>query len=91
MGGLQNPSFPLRQTLNAVGVDLIQNGVDFTSDEIIAELPALRKPTVSPLYGSDWVALNTVIEEHVVRELIPQLKEHGAEGIVEYPLNKIIQ
>ncbi len=54
-------------------------------------LPALRRPTISPLVEEGWVALNTVVEEHVVREIIPQLSLHGAEGIVEYSLNKVVR
>lgn len=57
---------------------------------IVRALPSLRNPTISPLSNSDWVALETIIDESVVREIIPQLKELGAEGIVEYPLNKVI-
>ena len=53
-------------------------------------LPALRNPTVAPLAHPEWVALETVIDEKVVRELIPQLKALGAEGIIEYPLNKVV-
>ncbi|MDH5561630.1 MAG: ATP phosphoribosyltransferase, partial [Deltaproteobacteria bacterium] len=59
-------------------------------DRILKLLPALKNPTVSSLIDPDWVALNTVIEETVVREIIPQLQEAGAEGIVEYALNKVI-
>jgi len=57
---------------------------------VLGILPALRNPTVAPLSEGDWVDVDTVIEERVVRELIPQLKRAGAEGIVEYPLNKVI-
>jgi ATP phosphoribosyltransferase len=57
---------------------------------ITAALPALRNPTISPLSHPDWVALETIIDEKVAREIIPQLKAHGAEGIVEYPLNKVV-
>ena len=57
---------------------------------IIAAVPSLRDPTVSPLNNPDWVALETIIDESVVREILPQLKALGAEGIVEYPLNKVI-
>ena len=58
---------------------------------VIDLLPALRMPTVSPLaMGDDWVAIETIIEERQVRQLIPQLKRAGAEGIIEYPLNKLI-
>jgi ATP phosphoribosyltransferase len=57
---------------------------------IIKAVPSLRDPTVSPLSNPDWIALETIIDESVAREIIPQLKDLGAEGIVEYPLNKII-
>ena len=57
---------------------------------ILGLLPALRNPTVSPLAGDDWVAVNTILEERTVRDLIPKLKAAGAEGIVEFPLNKIV-
>lgn len=57
---------------------------------LLASLPALRNPTVSRLSQSGWVAVETVIDEHVVRELIPKLKSLGAEGIIEYPLNKVV-
>lgn len=53
-------------------------------------LPALRNPTISPLSNTEWVALETITDESVVREIIPKLKELGAEGIVEYPLNKVV-
>jgi len=53
-------------------------------------LPALRRPTISPLSDEGWVAVNTILEEKTVRELIPRLKNARAEGIVEYPLNKIV-
>lgn len=58
--------------------------------EIIEEMPALRRPTVSSLTDENWVAIETVIQKKVSRELIPALKRRGAEGIVEYPLNKIV-
>jgi ATP phosphoribosyltransferase len=57
---------------------------------VIKKLPALKKPTVSSLAYKDWLAVETVIEEKIVRTLIPGLKEAGAEGIIEYPLNKVI-
>ena len=53
-------------------------------------LPALKRPTVSPLADNEWVAVETVTDKRTVRELVPQLKDAGAEGIIEYPLNKII-
>jgi len=59
-------------------------------DAVISKLPSLRNPTVSQLSNPDWIALETIIDESVVREIIPQLKTLGAEGIVEYPLNKVV-
>ena len=59
-------------------------------ENLLEELPALRNPTVSPLAHDGWVAVETVIDEKVVREIIPQLKALGAEGIIEYPLNKLV-
>ncbi len=58
--------------------------------KLLQSLPALRNPTVSSLSLAGWVAVETIIDEHVVRELIPQLKAAGAEGIIEYPLNKVV-
>src|SRR5213595_1651671 len=58
--------------------------------KLLNSLPALRNPTVSNLSQAGWVAVDTVIDKHIVRELIPQLKAAGAEGIIEYPLNKIV-
>ena len=57
---------------------------------LLDALPALRNPTVSPLAQNDWVAVETIIDEKIVREIIPQLKSLGAEGIIEYPLNKVV-
>jgi len=57
---------------------------------LLESLPALRRPTISHLSQAGWVAVETIIDEHVVRELIPQLKAAGAEGIIEYPLNKVV-
>jgi ATP phosphoribosyltransferase len=57
---------------------------------LLQSLPALRNPTVSSLSQPGWVAVETIIDEKVVRELIPQLKAAGAEGIIEYPLNKVV-
>ena len=59
-------------------------------DAIMAIIPSITAPTVSPLYKTEWFAIETVISEAVVRELIPQLLKHGAVGIIEYPLNKVI-
>ncbi|BET66867.1 ATP phosphoribosyltransferase [Opitutales bacterium ASA1] len=58
--------------------------------ELLSSLPALRNPTISPLSDDAWVAIETIIAEQVVREIIPQLKALGAEGIIEYPLNKVV-
>ena len=57
---------------------------------VLAVLPALQKPTVSQLSDADWVAVNTIIEETTAWKIMPQLKSAGAEGIVEYPLNKVV-
>jgi ATP phosphoribosyltransferase len=58
--------------------------------KVLQTLPALRNPTVASLSQPGWVAVETVIDEHVAREIIPQLKAAGAEGIIEYPLNKVV-
>ena len=58
--------------------------------QLLENLPSLRRPTVSPLAEDGWVAVETIIDESVARHLIPDLKELGAEGIIEYPLNKIV-
>lgn len=72
-------------------VGLKMNARKENVDAIVNCLPALRMPTVAPLaYGEEWVAIETVVEERKVRDLIPQLKLAGAEGIIEYELNKII-
>src|SRR4030095_7328823 len=57
---------------------------------VLGLLPALQRPTISPLSDNEWVAVNTIIEERTVRDLIPRLKGARAQGIVEYPLNKIV-
>ena len=57
---------------------------------LLDTLPALRNPTISNLSQEGWVAVETIIDEHIVRELIPALKTAGAEGIIEYPLNKVV-
>ncbi len=59
-------------------------------ESLLKNLPALRNPTVAHLAQSDWVAVETILDERVVREIIPQLKALGAEGIIEYPLNKVV-
>ncbi len=57
---------------------------------LLKTLPALRNPTIAQLSLPGWVAVETIIDEHIVREIIPQLKAAGAEGIIEYPLNKVV-
>lgn len=71
-------------------VGLKMNAPKASLEKIIKAVPSLRNPTISPLSSPEWVALETIIDENVVREIIPQLKALGAEGIVEYPLNKVV-
>jgi ATP phosphoribosyltransferase len=59
-------------------------------NKILAVLPAMKNPTVSTLASGGWLAVETIVSEKVVRQLIPRLKTLGAEGIIEYPLNKVI-
>lgn len=59
-------------------------------EAILADLPALRNPTINRLADESWVAIDTILDEKVVREIIPELKQRGAEGIIEYPLNKVV-
>jgi ATP phosphoribosyltransferase len=71
-------------------VGLMLNVQQSDLEAVLAVLPALRNPTISHLSDAGWLAVNTILEESVVREIIPRLKEVGAEGIVEFPLNKIV-
>ena len=81
----------LRGALEAESkVGLKMNVAEKNLKRLLESLPALRNPTISQLSQSGWVAVETVIDEAVVRELIPQLKASGAEGIIEYPLNKVV-
>ena len=81
----------LRGALDAEAkVGLKMNIAHRDVDALLESLPALRNPTISQLSQTGWVAVETVIDEHVVRELIPRLKAAGAEGIIEYPLNKVV-
>ena len=59
-------------------------------ESVVALLPSLNAPTIAHLYQSDWLSVETVVETHVVRDLIPELLKTGAEGIIEYPLNKVV-
>ena len=88
---LQNIALLLRAAIEAQGrVGIMLNVRRDDLNGVLALLPALQRPTVSPLADADWVALNTIIEERTVRDLIPKLKASRAQGIVEYPLNKIV-
>jgi ATP phosphoribosyltransferase len=71
-------------------VGLKMNLPELKLQDLLKTLPALRNPTVAHLANSDWVAVETIIDEKIVREIIPQLKALGAEGIIEYPLNKVV-
>lgn len=71
-------------------VGLKMNVPKASMNRISSLLPALKKPTVSPLADDDWVAVEVILDEKTVRDLIPRLKRAGAEGLVEYPLNKVI-
>jgi ATP phosphoribosyltransferase len=72
-------------------VGLMMNVKKDDLEKVLAILPALQTPTISSLSDSHWVAVNTIIDENIVRHIIPQLKAGGARGIVEYPLSKIIE
>lgn len=81
----------LTGALNAAGlVGLKMNVGADRLDAVIGQLPSLKNPTVSPLYGDAGFAVEIIIEERQARELIPALKRAGAEGLVEYPLNKVV-
>ncbi|MFN3407698.1 MAG: ATP phosphoribosyltransferase [Limisphaerales bacterium] len=81
----------LRGALEAESkVGLKMNIAEKNLQGLLASLPALRNPTISQLSQPGWVAVETIIDEAVVRQLIPQLKAAGAEGIIEYPLNKVV-
>ncbi|HEX8371299.1 MAG TPA: ATP phosphoribosyltransferase [Chthoniobacterales bacterium] len=90
-GKLERIVLLLQGALNARDkVGLKMNIAENQLKNLLSALPSLRNPTVSHLAQSDWVAVETVIDEKVVREIIPQLKALGAEGIIEYPLNKLV-
>jgi len=71
-------------------VGLKMNVERINLNKVLKILPAMKKPTISPLADEDWCAVETIIDEKTVRELIPELKKAGATGIIEYPLNKAI-
>jgi len=88
---LEDMRMLLQGAINALGkVGLMLNVEKKNLDSVLGVLPALKKPTISPLSDGDWLALNTILDEATVRTIIPRLKEAGAQGIVEYPLNKIV-
>jgi ATP phosphoribosyltransferase len=81
----------LEAAINALGkVGLMLNVRQADLANVLGVLPALKKPTVSHLSDEEWLAVNTILDESTVRTIIPRLKEAGAQGIVEYPLNKIV-
>ncbi|MGQ9523847.1 MAG: ATP phosphoribosyltransferase [Armatimonadota bacterium] len=87
----ENIAMLLIGALNATGmVGLKMNVARQVLPAVLAQLPALKRPTISNLADEDWVALEVVLEEKTARDLIPQLKRAGATGLVEYPLNKVI-
>jgi ATP phosphoribosyltransferase len=88
---VENIALLLKAAIEAQGrVGLMLNVYKKDLDAVLALLPALQRPTISPLADGNWVAVNTIIEERTVRDLIPRLKAANAQGIVEYPLNKIV-
>ncbi|HOH08090.1 MAG TPA: ATP phosphoribosyltransferase [bacterium] len=88
---IENFNMMLQGAIRAEGkVGLKMNAPAARLEELMKELPAMKNPTISPLHGSEWVAVETIIEEHSVRKLIPRLKKAGAQDIIEYPLNKVI-
>jgi ATP phosphoribosyltransferase len=88
---LENISLMLLSCLHAEGkVGLMMNVARKDLEDVLALLPALQKPTISALSDPDWVDVITIVEESVVRNIVPQLKALGATGIVEYPINKLI-
>jgi ATP phosphoribosyltransferase len=88
---LQDLKLLLDGAINALGkVGLMLNVHRDNVDAVLQVLPALKRPTVSHLSDNDWLAVNTILDESTVRTIIPRLKQAGAEGIVEYPLNKIV-
>ena len=90
-GKIETLALMLRGAIAAQGqVGLMLNVSKKNLPLVLSVLPALNSPTVSDLSNSDWVAVNTILEESVVRDVIPRLKAAEATGIVEYPLNKVV-
>jgi len=81
----------LEGAINALGkVGLMMNVHKDNLQQVLSVLPALKRPTISHLSDDEWLAVNTILDETTVRDIIPRLKQAGGEGIVEYPLNKIV-
>ncbi len=81
----------LEGAINALGkVGLMLNVHKNDLQAVLGVLPALKRPTISHLSDEEWLAVNTILDESTVRDIIPRLKQAGAQGIVEYPLNKIV-
>jgi ATP phosphoribosyltransferase len=88
---LEDLKMLLEGAINALGkVGLMLNVHKDSLAAVLAVLPALKRPTISHLSDEQWLAVNTILDEATVRDIIPRLKEAGGEGIVEYPLNKIV-
>ncbi|SPE43381.1 ATP phosphoribosyltransferase [Candidatus Sulfopaludibacter sp. SbA3] len=88
---LEDIKMLLEGAINALGkVGLMLNVHRDNLPGVLAVLPALKRPTISHLSDEEWLAVNTILDESTVRNIIPRLKEAGGEGIVEYPLNKIV-
>ncbi|MFO0976306.1 MAG: ATP phosphoribosyltransferase [Planctomycetaceae bacterium] len=88
---IDNIALMLQSCLEAEGkVGLMMNVLRSDLESVLSILPALQNPTMSHLSNPDWLALNTIVDESIVRTIIPQLKQAGARGIVEYPISKII-
>jgi ATP phosphoribosyltransferase len=88
---IENVALLLRAAIEAQGrVGIMLNVRRSDLDKVLSLLPALQRPTISSLSDQEWAAVNTIIEERTVRDLIPRLKAAGGQGIVEYPLNKIV-
>jgi ATP phosphoribosyltransferase len=88
---LEDITMLLEGAINALGkVGLMLNVHQDNLAAVLGVLPALKRPTISHLSDSAWLAVNTILDESTVRTIIPRLKEAGGEGIVEYPLNKIV-
>ena len=88
---IENIALLLRAAIEAQGrVGIMLNVRRSDLAQVLALLPALQRPTISSLSDDEWAAVNTIIEERTVRDLIPKLKAAGGQGIVEYPLNKIV-